>query len=63
MSAGETGQITGSAAEVYEEFFVPALFQQWGERMVEAAQVREGQRVLDVACGTGVFARTAANRV
>jgi SAM-dependent methyltransferase len=63
MSTGETGQVTQSAAEVYEEFFVPALFQQWAERMIDAVQIREGQRVLDVACGTGVFARNAARRV
>ena len=63
MSAPETGQVTGSAAEVYEELFVPALFQQWARHVADAAQVREGQRVLDVACGTGVFARAAANRV
>ena len=63
MSVSETGQVTQSAAEVYEEFFVPALFQQWAEHMVDAAQVRDGQRVLDVACGTGIFARAAASRV
>ena len=63
MSASETGQVTQSAAEVYEEMFVPALFQQWPGRVADAAQVREGQRVLDVACGTGVFARAAAGRV
>ncbi len=63
MSVGETGQVTQRAAEVYEEFFVPALFQQWAERTADAARIREGQRVLDVACGTGVFARTASNRV
>ncbi|HZO26789.1 MAG TPA: class I SAM-dependent methyltransferase [Chloroflexota bacterium] len=63
MSAGETGQVTRSAAEVYEDFFVPALFQQWADRMIQAAQVQAGQRVLDVACGTGVFARAASNRV
>ena len=63
MSASETGQVTQSAAEVYEEIFVPALFQQWAGRVADAAQVREGQRVLDVACGTGVFARAAMGRV
>ena len=47
MSASETGQVTQSAAEVYEEMFVPALFQQWPGRVADAAQVREGQRVLD----------------
>ena len=62
MSVNETGQITHDAAEVYEEFFVPVLFQQFVEPMMNAAGVRAGQRVLDVACGTGVLARAVAER-
>jgi SAM-dependent methyltransferase len=51
------------AATVYEEFFVPALFAQWTELLANAAAVKAGSRVLDVGCGTGVFARDAARRV
>lgn len=51
------------AATAYEEFFVPALFQEWAPRVVAAAQLKPGQRVLDVACGTGVLAREAASCV
>ncbi|SFH61163.1 methyltransferase domain-containing protein [Modicisalibacter xianhensis] len=51
-----------SPAEIYEEAFVPALFQQWGDVMTEAASVGFGHRVLDVACGTGVAACAAAER-
>jgi ubiquinone/menaquinone biosynthesis C-methylase UbiE len=57
------GQVTRSAADVYDEFFVPALFRQWAPRMADAARLASGQRVLDVACGTGVLAREAARRV
>jgi ubiquinone/menaquinone biosynthesis C-methylase UbiE len=62
-SASDRGQVNTGAAEVYEDFFVPALFQEWGSRMADAAQVQDKQRVLDVACGTGVLARTIAERV
>jgi ubiquinone/menaquinone biosynthesis C-methylase UbiE len=57
------GQVRASAAKIYDEFFVPALFAQWPERVLDAAAVNPGQRVLDVACGTGVLARAAAQRV
>jgi SAM-dependent methyltransferase len=56
------GQVIASAAEVYEELYVPALFQEWAPRMADAARVAAGQRVLDVACGTGVLARALAER-
>ena len=58
----ETFQITPAQAAAYEELFVPALFAQWAPMMVDLARVREGHRVLDVACGTGVAARAAADR-
>lgn len=63
MSNQQTGQVIGSAAEIYDEFFVPALFRAWAEPVVDAAQVAPGQRVLDVACGTGVLTRAVYQRV
>jgi len=56
----DAGQVTASAAEVYDEFFLPALFAAWTPRVVEAAALQPGQRVIDVACGTGVLAMEAA---
>ena len=51
------------AATAYEELFVSALFAEWAPRLVAAARVQPGRRVLDVACGTGVLARTVASEV
>jgi SAM-dependent methyltransferase len=59
----ETFQITPEQAEAYEELYVPALFAQWSPLLIDIAGIARGQRVLDVACGTGVAARTAADRV
>jgi len=58
----ETFQIPLAAAELYEAAFVPAFFAQWAPTLCEAAGVAPGRRVLDVACGTGIVARTAADR-
>lgn len=59
----ESFQIPIEAAEAYEAAFVPAFFAQWASVLCDAAGVTSGQRVLDVACGTGIVARTAADRV
>ena len=56
------GQVAAPAAEVYEAFFVPALFGQWTPIMLERSGTRTGDHVLDVGCGTGVLARAARGR-
>jgi ubiquinone/menaquinone biosynthesis C-methylase UbiE len=61
MQKTETFQLSVAAAEAYEARFVPALFAEWAPQLVELAGVAPGQAVLDVACGTGIVARTAAD--
>ena len=50
-------------AEAYEGLHVPALFGQWTALVLDEAGVEAGHAVLDVACGTGVLARAAEERV
>ncbi len=56
-------QAERDAGEGYETLFVPALFQPWTRHLLDAAGVKAGARVLDIACGTGILARDALARV
>jgi ubiquinone/menaquinone biosynthesis C-methylase UbiE len=56
-------QVSGSTAEVYERHQVPALMAPLAPRLVAAGDVHAGEHILDVACGTGVVTRLAAERV
>ena len=63
MSDQGQWQVAGNAADVYERALVPAIFAPWAPLVVALAEPKPGERVLDVACGTGVVARLASQRV
>jgi ubiquinone/menaquinone biosynthesis C-methylase UbiE len=62
-SDAEKWELNGAAPEMYERYLVPTVTLPWARDLVERAGVGRGDRVLDVACGTGVVARVAAARV
>jgi ubiquinone/menaquinone biosynthesis C-methylase UbiE len=55
--------LSGTSSDAYEELLVPAIFDRWARSLVQRADPRPGERVLDLACGTGVVARTAVAQV
>lgn len=46
--------------QAYEQYMVPGIMVPGVQLMLRYAQPQSGERVLDVACGTGIVARTVA---
>lgn len=52
-----------SFPEMYERWLVEPLFRGWAVLALDAVALSPGERVLDVACGTGIVARVAKERL
>lgn len=50
-------------AEGYESYMVPTLFGPCATNLIEAADPKPGERILDLGCGTGIVARQVASRM
>ena len=52
-----------SFPEMYEQALVGPLFRPWAEITINELHLAPGDRVLDIACGTGIVARVAKERL
>lgn len=52
-----------SFPEMYEKWLVAPLFRPFAESMILDLDLSLGEKVLDIACGTGIVARVAKERV
>jgi ubiquinone/menaquinone biosynthesis C-methylase UbiE len=50
-------------AELYERELVEPLFRPWVDALLDGAGLDRGDALLDVACGTGIVARVARQRL
>jgi SAM-dependent methyltransferase len=62
MSQVEQWHLTAEAAELYERYPARYILGPWAPLLVDAVCLTGGERVLDLACGTGLVARIAAQR-
>ncbi|WP_290811961.1 class I SAM-dependent methyltransferase [Halovivax sp.] len=61
---GSTGwQLDRNGPEAYERYLVPGMFEPWADRLLDRVDLRASDRLLDVACGTGIVARRGAARM
>jgi len=59
----ESWKISGNSPAAYEKYLVPGFFKSWAETLTALVSPAPGSDVLDVACGTGIVARTVSATV
>lgn len=57
------GPLGTPTPENYERYFVPTIGKPLAHELLRIAELRPGERILDVGCGTGIVSRLAAQEV
>lgn len=60
MTASDPATPQATFADRYESVLVPVIFRPWAHELIRRAQPAPGERILDLACGTGVVTREVA---
>lgn len=60
MPPGDADGPDPGPAELFEDFFGPTIFTPWTRILLDHAEPQPGERVLDLACATGIVARRVA---
>ncbi len=59
----DTFQLSGNAASIFEEQKVPGIFSPLAKATLQVVSLGADDCILDVACGTGIVARTAREQL
>lgn len=58
-----TAPPASTPAQTYEDYFVTHQFGPWADELLDRARPQPEERILDLACGTGIVGRLAARRL
>lgn len=54
---------SNTPAEIYEQRLVPTMFEPFAKDLIQLCNIQPSDRILDVACGTGIVSRLAIEYV